>query len=162
MFAAAGCEDALECSRVSLSSSQFLTVNLTVYLFDVKNRILKTGNYSVRNNQLGVHFSFDRDGRVEDGEIDLLIAGHGTSYLVECKAGARADKLGRDSIRKVATWRDRLAGTHGGAVFLCLNEPPREIVSPMNREAEQLDVTFWFGRDGIDAYLKWLRGLAFT
>lgn len=110
---------------------------------------------------MGVHFSFDDNGKIEDGEIDLLIAGQGTSFLVECKAGAREEKLGRDAVRKISGWRDRLAGAQGGAVFLCLNKPKKqEILRPMSREAESSGIPLWFSTEGISAYKGWLKELA--
>lgn len=117
--------------------------------------------------QWSVPFSYDEDGKRTDGECNVLVAGEGTTFLLECKAAVRLvrdeEPTGRvrDLSRKIAVWRDRIAGGRGATAIMLL-VPPREDAHRQLLEIEtaQQNVSVWIGESGRDEFKHRIRALA--
>ena len=115
------------------------------------------------NVQWSVPFSYDEDDNRTDGECDVLVAGEGTTFLLECKAGVRLvpDHAPIGNVRqlplKIAAWRNRIAGDHGAAAIILL-VPPRDNRQRqmLEHEAKEQDVTVWIGESGREAFKRWI------
>ena len=117
--------------------------------------------------QWSVPFGYGEDGKRTDGECDVLVAGEGTTFLLECKAGVRLVRNDepirhvRELPRKIAGWRDRIAGGRGAAAIMLLVTPrddsPRQM---LEREAAEQAVSVWIGESGRETFKCWISELA--
>ena len=119
------------------------------------------------NVQWSVPFSYYKDDKRTDGECDVLVAGKGTMFLLECKASVRLVPDGasirdvRQLPRKIADWRNKIAGDRGTAAIMLL-VPPRDNhqLEMLKHEAKKQDVTVWIGESGREAFMNWIGELA--
>ena len=122
-------------------------------------------------------FGYHENGRT-DGECDVLVTGEGTTFLLECKAGVRlvpdekpingkpirrgkSIRRVRELPRKIAGWRDSIAGGRGAAAIMLL-VPPRDDSQRrmLEHEAAQKKVSVWIGKSGRDIFKRWIGELA--
>ena len=136
------------------------------YLFHRCEEILdKRLNDDVRIH-LGVSYgSIAGAGVGNAGEIDIVIQVKNDLHLIECKAARVAgrknpDGVNRPAIHTIATRRRQIAGPTGSGRLVSFQTGGWDFLQGLKNEAEQSDVTFWYGGHGLEMFANWLRGLA--